>query len=172
MTLYVRSGGSWVPKSLIYVRSGGVWVAKNSAFKRVGGVWVQFLTQLVTLTSRTISETYTLATAACYLRLGPTGQASEERTSTGTTNISGQWLNSGAASDYQAQCTQISGATITSDTGHALGTWYALGYGNIDWGLVNGAAGTTVTAVGKVDIRLASSGAVLASATITFNCTR
>lgn len=76
------------------------------------------------------------------------------------------WLTgSGVNSDYEARWTTTSG-TLTSGT---TGTW--LGLGTLREWYVTRSSGGTSTVVGTLEIRAASSLAVLATATITLNAT-
>lgn len=122
----------------------------------------------VSISDQTISNSSTgTATAAYYLR--SSGQAQKSR-DVGSTlmNISGEWLVAGSASQFEARATLQSGSNPTS--GNSLGVWHPLS-ADVFWGVSRGTLGTTSSTL-LVEIRLASSGAVLDSATITLEATR
>lgn len=39
MTLYIRSGGTWVPAKTAYVKRNGIWVLASDAYVRSSGTW-------------------------------------------------------------------------------------------------------------------------------------
>lgn len=166
MTLNVRVGGGWVSKASLRVRSAGAWVTKTSAFKRVGGAWVQFL-QSVQLTNMTRSKTDTTSTVRQFLGFASDGTIRD----IDNVNLY-TWLLGGAATDYQAMWTPVSGTLDPSSA--AVSTWLTLGGGGtVGWGALVSAPSTgTSTVVGTVQVRDAISGAVLASGTFTVSATR
>lgn len=168
MTYNVRQSGAWVAKNTLSVKQSGSMVAKSVAYVRVSGAWVNFLTQLVALTTRTISVSGTGSSQDCSLLLDSTGQAYENKTGTGSTAISGQWRLSGSSSDYDVRWTPVSGTP--NYLADPVNTWLNLGTSR-RWGWNQTTVGTT-NVVGTVEIRLASSGAILATATITLSATR
>jgi hypothetical protein len=100
-------------------------------------------------------------TASADYRLASTGVASATNSAGVLTAISGEWLLSGAASLYEAQAVWQAGTGVT---GGPTG-WVSLS-STRDWTL----SGTNryVTRPLFVSIRLASTGAVITSATINF----
>lgn len=79
------------------------------------------------------------------------------------------WLQGGSASDYQIRWTTTSGA-VTSAVSAATGTWLEC-TSNPTWGVQRTTNGSS-NATGSVDIRLKSTSAVVASATITLQAER
>lgn len=89
-----------------------------------------------------------------------------ELTSAGVCNVdgspvSGEWLVAGSASAYEVRSTVTSG-TLTTDP--SAGSWVSLGTTRL-WELTRASVGVS-TATFTVEIRNASTGAVLDSATI------
>lgn len=109
-----------------------------------------------------------LSTSTAYLS-GPTGPvtASYSISSGGTvsgSNVSGySWLLVGSASDYEVRATLSSGTTPSSGT---LNTWQSLGTTR-SWSQTRSLTVGTRECVLLIEIRLASSGDVLASASVT-----
>lgn len=108
---------------------------------------------------------YTLSgiggTATATYRLASSGVASATNLAGVLTAISGEWLTSGAASLYEAQAVWQAG---TGTTGGPTG-WVALS-SNREWTLT--ATNFYATRPLVVSIRLASTGAVITTATISF----
>lgn len=100
-------------------------------------------------------------TATATYRLASTGVASATNSAGVLTAISGQWLLSGSASLYEAQAVWQAGTGVT---GGPTG-WVALS-STRDWTLT--ATNNYVTRPLEVSIRLASTGAVITTATISF----
>lgn len=105
------------------------------------------------------------ADATAGYRLLSTGSA--EVTLAGVyTAITGEWLRAGAASSYEARATLQSGTTPSG----TLNSWLGLGT-NRTWDLTTTVAGL-ITCDILIEIRLASSGVVQDSATITLTAER
>ena len=117
------------------------------------------------LISDQLAENFTLSglggTATATYRLASTGVASSTNGAGVLTAISGEWLLSGAASLYEAQAVWQAGTGVT---GGPTG-WVALS-STRDWTL--SATNNYVTRPLVVSIRLASTGAVITTATISF----
>ena len=100
-------------------------------------------------------------TATATYRLASTGVASATNSAGVLTAISGEWLLSGSASLYEAQAVWQAGTGVT---GGPTG-WVALS-STRDWTLT--ATNNYVARPLEVSIRLASTGAVITTATISF----
>lgn len=101
-------------------------------------------------------------TATAGYRLNSDGVAYIRNTSGSYTAISGQWMLSGTNSDYEARVTLISGRTPTG----TIGSWVSLG-STQSWELSVSSGFWASEFI--VEIRLASSGAVLDTAAVTLN---
>lgn len=98
-------------------------------------------------------------TATADYRLADDGIAYRRNFSGTSVAISSQWMLSGAVADYECKATLVSGSTPTG----TFGSWLALSTART-WGISTSAG--IVDSVITVEIRLASSGVVLDSATI------
>jgi hypothetical protein len=125
-----------------------------------GGVRVELTNQsVISGGAGAQTATYTLSNA---------GQASRATTGGGTVNIASQWVRptSAAGAVYECRATVTSGALSTG----TAGTWLALNTTRA-WTVsiaVIGTAAATIT----VEIRVAASGLVLASASIDLTAER
>lgn len=112
-----------------------------------------------------LAENFSLSglggTATATYRLASSGVASTTNSAGVLTAISGEWLLSGAASLYEAQAVWQPGTGVT---GGPTG-WVALS-SNRDWTLT--ATNNYVSRPLIVSIRLASTGATITTATISF----
>lgn len=98
-------------------------------------------------------------TATAGYRLASDGIAYRRNVSGSYVAIASQWMTSGAVADYESRATLVSGSTPTG----TFGSWQALSSART-WEISTSSG--IVTSVFTVEIRLASSGVVLDSATI------
>lgn len=162
MTMHVKDGGTWKEVTAPSVRDAGAWKDVKEGWVKDAGVWKQFFTALaIVLTNRTVSSLGSGSSTSA-IEFNSTGQLTEIRNGSNT-NVSGEWMDPvGGASggNYDVRVT----ATGDPITGPTLGSWWTLGSTN-KWQLST--SGGFKQAILSVDIRDASTLAVLASATIT-----
>jgi hypothetical protein len=164
MALKVWNGTAWTSASAIKVWNGTAWTSATAGKVWNGTAWVDFLGSPVSITDQSAlndSLGGIGGTATATYRLGNNGIA---RTTDGAgtlQNITGEWLISGAVSLYEAQATWQAG---TGSTSGPVG-WVSLATTR-DWGL--SATNNNVARDLFVEIRLASTGTVLDTATISF----
>ncbi len=97
--------------------------------------------------------------ASSALRIGNDGNVSQGEN--GTFTVDYAWTGE-PASGFEVYASVTSGST---PSGASLSTWLSLGTTRT-WTLTNSASGTTKQSILAVQIRLAASGAVIASATV------
>lgn len=166
MSVDIGVGGAWKDVNAISVGVGGAWKAVQKGWIGVGGVWKVFYEYLAaTLTDRTINDFATSpANAAAGIKIDSDGGVYRLNGSTYT--FVETWLTGGGtAADYESRWTSTSG-TLSSGV---EATWQSC---SVDTGYNrnnNLDALSTETCTGTLEIRSASSGTVLATATITLN---
>lgn len=116
----------------------------------------------VLVTNQNIQSSGT-GNAAGY-RLNSSGAAQKDAGVGSYSDISGEWMLSGAAADYESRFTETSGTVSTG----SVGTWQALSSSRT-WTVVTG-VGTTKTCTGTISIRDAATLDVLDTASITLTC--
>jgi hypothetical protein len=99
--------------------------------------------------------------------LNANGIAYRDSTGSGKTAISGEWLSSGAASDYEVMFDQrqLVGDPLNSDSG-TYGTWMNLGTTRSVYAEVGGSGHKVATLTFRAQIRRVSDGVVLDTAMI------
>lgn len=132
-------------------------------------------TAVVILSSRTIYASIIGAgTCSAGIKLFSAGglpNAQEERTPGGATSISGEWRVSGLGSAYDVRASIVSTTGVGSDTGDVRGSWLNLGSDRTFTRAKSAALGITEQVL-TVEIRDASTLAVLSTATITLQAER
>ena len=116
----------------------------------------------VEITDQTITST-TIGTSAKY-QLNTSGDAQYDAGAGSYSNISGEWMLSGASSDYECRMQVVSGTVSTGTTGPS---WQALS-STRTW-TVSTTVGNDKSFVGTLSIRDAATLTVLDSCTITLN---
>lgn len=159
MALHQNVSATW--KSLsAWINVSGTW-KKAAVWKNVSGTWKQITTLLASLMPSTASaEDFAIqpTDANAVLTLSSAG------TWSATGGGSGTWQSGGAASDYDARMTTVTG-TLTSGT---AGTWQNLGTTQ-SWGRNETRNGFyTSTYTGTLEIRMAASpNTVLSTTSVT-----
>jgi hypothetical protein len=109
--------------------------------------------------------------ASCIPRYGLTNLGAETtKSGTGGLVTINTWLNSGSASLYDARVTMVTTTGVGSDSGN-FDLWYSLGTSR-EWNITTAGTGTYYEVICDVEIRLNSSGVVLATATLTLTSDR
>lgn len=156
-----RDTGSWVNIATTRKRreSSG-WVNLDLVRRRSGGGWV-VIWQSMIITDRTVSRAAGAATTAGY-RLNTSGIVEKLEGAAYTTLET--WLGSPgySSSSYESRATLQSGDPLSSGT---TGTWQALSSSR-EWQQQATIPGTTLTSTLLIEIRNATTLAVVDSATI------
>lgn len=114
-------------------------------------------------TAQHFSLTPTDATASYSIVSSGPSLGLEQKTQGGSTTTIGNWLRTGSLSDYDVRATLNSG---TSPAGSGVGTWLNLGTSRF-WSLTDtGPVGPPITCNLTIEIRDASTLAVLTSAVV------
>lgn len=165
MPVKVWDGSAWTEVGKLSVWNGSSWAPIINGSVWNGTSWVKFFPS-VKITDQTAvnnSKAGAGGTAAATYRLRNDGVALRQQ-GTSLVTISGEWLvGSGAASDYEARATVLSGSG-GSFSGPGAG-WHNLSTTR-DWSLsvTNNFGDRDVL----IEIRIAATSLVIASATITF----
>lgn len=141
-------------------RSAGAWVGVDLVLRRLSGAWVT-VWKRININNQSIAHDPPSGSARAGYALKTDGIAYQATTTTPAYVALEPWMAFGTAADYETRATLLSG---TSPTGSAVGSWLALS-SNVEWALLQTTSGSKSASI-TVDIRLASSGAVLATATI------
>ena len=165
MPLRVWNGSSFTEVGYLKVWNGSSWVPAVNAYTWDGSAWKKFFPS-VKITDQTAvnnSKSGVGGTAAATYRLRDDGVAFRQQ-GTSLVTISGEWLvGSGTTSDYEVQATVLSGSG-GSFSGPGAG-WNSLSTTR-DWVL------TVTNDFGErevlIEIRLAATSLVIATATISF----
>lgn len=163
MPLRVWNGSSFTEVGYLKVWNGSSWVAASDAYTWDGSSWRRFFPS-VRITNQ-IAVNFSRAgiggTATATYRLRNDGVALRQQ-NTVLVPISGQWLvASGTTSDYEVQGTWSgSGGSVSGPTG-----WVNLGTTR-DWSLT--VTNSSATRDLNLEIRIAASGLVIATALIDF----
>lgn len=115
MPHFVASGGANKQVTAAYFGVGGAWKAVIARWIGVGGVWKKYFDSVsaVVLANHFVFTAGTTPASSGY-RIGSDGVA--YRLNNGVpTAYSGEWLNSGVASDYQVRAEHIGGTSVTGD---------------------------------------------------------
>ncbi|MFZ9767205.1 MAG: hypothetical protein ACO3C4_01775 [Candidatus Limnocylindrus sp.] len=167
MPISVKDAGSW-KSATPYVKDGGTWKVVQAGYVRDAGTWKQFFTNLSASISDQSALNYSLSgvggTASATYRLANNGVASRTNVSGTLTAISGEWLVAGNASDFEAYMAPDGGGSGGTTSG-TFNTWVNLGTTQ-DWTLT--ATNNSATRSFTLQIRIASSGEVVDTATISF----
>lgn len=119
----------------------------------------------IAISNQTAVDRDLVGTAIAGYRLNSAGTAELTVLPTGAYSaLPGEWLVYGTNSDYEARMTYVSGDALTTTPGAG---WFVLSTTRT-WAL-NGAAGADHDSINLLEIRRASDGIVLASATIEFS---
>lgn len=171
LTSYYR-GGSLVPNT-----------AANAGVPTSGSISVRdFLgasKSVVQLTDRTITHSPGISgtTGRAGIQLSLSGFPNQAYEIRGTTNsrtdITGEWLLSGSAADYEKRATIISGPTPGGVSGgnQSYGTWVA-GNTEAQWWNQNSISTTISTLVVRVEVREVATGTIVATADFTLEAKR
>lgn len=164
MSLSVGVSGSNKTVSALSVGVGGAWKSVAAGWVGVGGVWKEFYNALIASLSNNSATSYELtpSTASASFLLNSDGRAQKQESGV-TTDVSGEWLVSGAASSFEARATVTSGS-LTSGT---TGSWLALSSSR-SWILERGSVGLS-TCQFTLEIRRTTDSVVVATATITLS---
>lgn len=167
-----HTSGSFAEIQTVSVKDGGTWKT-GTAYVKDGGTWKAWLVGAggggpgpggsVAISDQspyTYNITPTSSTAEYSLKNDGVAQYID---SVGTTPISGEWLVSGSAADFEVRATATSG-TLTYGT---TGSWESLGTTRA-WGVTRTTIGIKSCTL-TIEIRRASDGVVLDSATITLS---
>jgi hypothetical protein len=164
MPLRMWDGSAFKEAGAIKVWNGSTWVTVTNAYTWNGSAWTKFFPS-VKITNQSASNPSLAGiggTATATYRLSSTGEASSTVTSNTLVPISGEWLVGGTASDYEVQGTWSgSGGTVGGPSG-----WVSLGTTR-DFTLTVTSA--FITRDLALEIRIAASTLVVATATITFD---
>jgi hypothetical protein len=142
-------------------------------FRTSGGVDVSNLwaalgtAAYANISNQTLVDEVNGGSAEARYELGSNGIARKNQRISGTWSmvaIPGEWLTTGIATDYEVRATLLSGTTPNRPGSASVGTWLSLGTTRY-WGLST-TVPQTLTCSLLVEIRRASSGVVLDSATI------
>lgn len=156
-----RSGGSWVDIATTRQRRDtGAWVNLDLVRRRSGGAWT-VIWQSITINDQSVNRTAGAATIAGY-RLNTSGIAEKLEGITYTTLET--WLGSPgySSSSYETRATLQSGDPLSSGT---TGMWQALSSSR-EWQQQATVPGTTLSSTLLIEIRNATTLAVVDSATI------
>lgn len=160
MTLHVNVAGTWKSGVTAWINVAGTW-KKAAVWQNVAGTWKQITALLASLLPSTINgNDFAISPTDAVVTL----TLSNAGTWTCTGGGSGTWQSGGAASDYEAMMTTISG-TLSSGT---AGSWLNLGTSR-SWArneTRNGFFSSTYQ--GTLQVRMAASPfTVLSSTTVT-----
>lgn len=164
MPLKVWDGSAWQEVGAIKVWNGSSWVNSFAGSTWNGSSWVNFFpsVRLNNNNADNLSRAGLGGTATATYRLAASGQASATNLSGVLTAISGEWLaGAGTTSDYEVRGTWSgSGGTVGGPSG-----WVSLGTTR-DYTLT--VTNNAVTRDLALEIRVAATSLVIATATITF----
>lgn len=163
MPMSVNDAGTWRTLQDVYVNDAGTWRRIQEVWVNEAGTWrLVHVGDVVSIEDQTVAQTEfspTPATVSYQLQ----GDGDVEATAGGSPFPLGTWITptSSAGAAYEVRATIVSGS-LTSGT---TGTWQALN-ANRTWTLTRFSVGLSETIL-TIEIRRASDGAVLTSATIT-----
>jgi hypothetical protein len=160
MTFQIWDGSSWRNPTFVRRWDGSAWVDVGQASKWNGSAWEQVWPILaVNITDRFLVDGDTGGYIS--YELLSTGVAQRTSGSLGTLQFPGEWLVSGAASNYEVRATLDSGSLTAGSS--ATGTWLSL-TSNRSWFIdLGGSADLTI------EIRNASTLAVLDTASVSLS---
>lgn len=151
-------GSAWQPLTITRRWDGSSWVDIARGRRWDGSAWVDFLTR-VKISNRTLSDSATDGFIA--YELLASGVAQRVSGTLGTLTYAGEWRVRGVSADYEVRATLNSGSLDAGSS--ATGTWLALTSSRSWFRDTDGNASLTI------EIRDASSLAVLASANVTLS---
>lgn len=162
MPTSVNDAGTWRTLQDVYVNDAGTWRRIQEVWVNESGTWrLVHVGDVISIDNTPVSDSQISPTPAIvsYALLN-TGVV--QASSAGVPFDVGNWVTptSSAGAAYEARATVISGSPAGT-----FGTWQALN-ANRSWSLSRSAVGTS-SASFTVEIRRASDGTVLDSATIT-----
>jgi hypothetical protein len=160
VTASVGVSGAWKGIASVAVGVSGAWKTVAQGWVGVGGAWKQFYTAITIALPGAISGTDVQSPGPA----NATITFASNGTYSATGGASGNWgspTTGGLGSGYDIRWTVVSGTLTTGTTG----TWQSLSAG-ITYGRNRVAVGIA-TASGTVEIRDASTLAVLATSTVT-----
>ena len=164
MTLKRMSGGAWTDIATTRKRmSGGAWVDIDVIKRRLGSVWVN-VWQSINITDQNLYFSRPVDTATTGYRLNSSGIVESRAVTTYATLET--WLTAGTASNYEVRATVTSG-TLSSGT---TGSWLNLGTAR-EWTVARATVGTK-QAIFTVEIRNATTLAVVDAAQVTLEAER
>jgi hypothetical protein len=166
MTLDVGVGGANKDVFQTWVGVGGAWKAIASIDVGVSSAWKDaFFGDQITISNVNIDSTVVdPGTAIARYELQSDGDI--ERTVSSTTSDIGDWITPKInMANYEVRATLNSGDT---PSGSALNSWLSLGTTR-NWALIESGAGSSSSCSLNVEIRRASDGTVLDSATISMS---
>lgn len=164
MTLKRKAAGAWTDiTTTLSRRESGSWVGIDLVKRRLSGAWTT-LWQRIGIGDENIADSRGSGAAVAGYRLNTSGVI-ESRLGAAYATI-GQWLALGSAGDYECFVTVNSG-TLTLGTS---GSWLALS-SSCEWYVSQATVGVKTANI-TVQIRRASSGTVLDSATIDLEAER
>lgn len=164
MTTEVKynDAGTWRLMTHIYYNDAGTWRDLSEVYYNDAGTWRLVFSSVpaasVSISNQSISS---IGGSGAGYRLNTSGDAQQDQGSGVYSNISGEWLVSGAASDYEVRATETSG-TVSTGT---IGVWQALS-STRTW-TVAASIGLEKTCVLSVSIRDAATSTVQDTASIT-----
>jgi len=159
-----KSAGANVTVAAIKRRSAGAWVNVGAVYRRAAGAWVQ-VWPLITaaITNKAVVATGTTIQPQAFYELNPDGKVYTGNSAAGTRALYETWMTNGVNTNFQVRATLVSGPNPGN-----VGTWLALS-ATRTWATVDTVQGDGTSAVTQltIEIRNASTLAVLTTATIT-----
>jgi hypothetical protein len=165
MTISIRDAATW-KTATPYVKDAGTWKALTNGYVKDAGSWKEFFTaEVVSISANFVGGT-SISPTDCTVTYALRNNGNISRVFNGAITTIGTWLTPGtSAANYEVMATLSSGVSPTGGSG--LGTWLSLA-SDQSWFLTNTLNGTfTRTCVLAVQIRRASDGVVMASASVT-----
>lgn len=158
MTWHVGVSGSYKQVATPSVGVGGAWKSVQSAWVGVGGVWKKFFDAI----NGAISDQYVTGTSSASYRLKNDGIGQTGANGV-FSDIPGEWLLAGAASDLE-----IRAFNLTGDTGFVTGTFNSfLNLGTTRTWQITASGGTFRTCTFELELRRVADGVTVDTATIT-----
>lgn len=165
MPWFARDGGTW--RSIVdpKARVSGVWQPISNGWVRISGVWQRFYQRtVVAITNRTIASVGLANPASVSYALTSAGAVEQTINGGGGATVIENWITpQSGMSGYEGRVTATgSGGTFTGTTG----SWLSLGTTRT-WALSSTSAGLFCDRELTVEIRDATTLAVLATAVVT-----
>jgi hypothetical protein len=169
VTFSKKTGGAFAAITAPKRRSGAAWVAIQNGYRRASGAWVQIYTALsASILDNSVSFSAPSGTPTVGYQLNTDGKVWEKAGASASlfADTGEVWMTSGALANFECRATLQSGTTPNSGT---LNTWLPLTTAR-SWTQISG--GAIVVTVLLIEIRNASTLAVLDSAVITMDVER